>query len=588
MSPHKSSRLYFASYRVWKSENRGDDWTAISGDLTRNEERIKLPILGRQQSWDNAWDVGAMSEYNTITSLAESPVQEGLLYAGTDDGIVQVSENGGESWRKVLLGSIKGVPNRAFVNDIRADLHDANTVYLVLDNHKEGDYKPYLLKSTDKGQSWVLMNGNLPKRLLTWRVVQDHVDKNLLFAATEFGIYFTKNSGASWTQLKGGLPTISFRDITIQRAEDDLVAASFGRGFYVLDDIGALRDYDASKSKEVQLFDTRPAYWYMPKEAIYGQGDNTYKAKNPEFGAALTYYLPEKLNSLKEERVKKEKELNKNKASIPFPGWDALAEEKNQDSPGYVFLIKDSEGNVVNSVKGTNAKGFNRVSWDLTYADRTGISLKPPSSSGDDDGFSGSPYMVTPGTFTAELHQSENGMLTKVAGPVSIMVKRLKEGALPAKPTEEIDAFRTSFQNFSQDLMATASALKEGKTLAAAMKRAYAEVKTPNNGLLMKINAAQKALRVIDASMNGNPAKNEIGERNPPTPGDGSFIGYVALSNTYGPTGNQLKAFNRAKGQLRALKAELSTLVNSTLPALEAELKAAGAPWIEGQGLLKN
>ena len=196
--------------------------------------------------------------------------------------------------------------------------------------------------------------------------------------------------------------------------------------------------------------------------------------------------------------------------------------------------------------------------------------------------------MVTPGSFTAELHQSENGMLTKVAGPVSITVKRLKEGALPAKPTEEIDAFRTSFQNFSQDLMATASALKEGKALAAAMKRAYAEVKTPNNALLMKINAAQKALRAIDATMNGNPAKNEIGERNPPTPGDGSFIGYVALSNTYGPTGNQLKAFTRAKSQLRAVKAELSTLVNSTLPALEAELKAAGAPWIEGQGLLKN
>ncbi|MEM1258733.1 MAG: glycosyl hydrolase [Bacteroidota bacterium] len=587
VSPHQPTRLYFASYRVWKSENRGDDWTAISPDLTRNEERIELPILGRQQSWDNAWDVGAMSEYNTITSLAESPVQEGLLYAGTDDGMLQVSEDGGNNWRKIMLGTIKGVPDRAFVNDVRADLHDANTVYLVLDNHKEGDLKPYLLKSTDKGQSWTFMNGNLPKRLLTWRVVQDHVDKNLLFVATEFGIYFTKNAGNTWTQLKGGLPTISFRDITLQRREDDLVAASFGRGFFVLDDIGPLRDYDSSKSTGVQLFDSRTAYWYIPRDAIYGQGDNTYKAKNPGFGAELTYYLPEKLNTLKDDRVKKEKELNKNKASVPFPGWEALAEEKNQDKPGYLFLIKDSNGAVVNTVEGTNIKGFNRVYWDLTHASRSGIPLKAPKPDDDDD-FFGSPYMATPGTYTAELHRRENGMLTKVAGPVSIEVKRLKEGALPAKPTQEIEAFRQSFQNFQQDLMATNMALKEGKQLVDAMKRAYSQVKTPSNDLLMKINAARKSLLYIDETMNGNAAKNEIGERNPPTPGDGSFVGFVALINTYGPTGNHLKAFNRARRQLQGVKADLAKAVESTLPALEAELRAAGAPWIEGQGLIKN
>ncbi|MEO0570385.1 MAG: glycosyl hydrolase [Bacteroidota bacterium] len=587
VSPHKPTRLYFASYRVWKSENRGDDWTAISPDLTRNEERIELPILGRQQSWDNPWDVGAMSEYNTITSLAESPVEEGLLYAGTDDGILQVSEDGGNNWRKIMLGTIKGVPNRAFVNDVRADLYDANTVYLVLDNHKEGDFKPYLLKSVNKGQSWTLMNGNLPKRLLTWRVVQDHVDRNLLFAATEFGIYFTKNSGSTWTQLKGGLPTISFRDITIQRREDDLVAASFGRGFFVLDDIGPLRDYDSATSTDIQLFDSRTAYWYVPRDGIYGQGDNTYKAKNPGFGAELTYYLPEKLTSLKEDRVKKEKELNKNKSSVPFPGWDALAEEKNQDKPGYVLLIKDSNGALVNTVKGTNTKGFNRVNWDLTYASRSGIPLKAPKPSDDDD-FFGSPYMATPGTYTAELHQRENGMLTKMAGPISIEVKRLKEGALPSKPTAEINAFRQSFQGFQQDLMATNMVLKEGKQLVDAMKRAYSQVTTPSNELLMKINAASKALLSIEATMNGNTAKNEIGERNPPAPGDGAFVGFVALINTYGPTGNQLNAFNRAKQQLQMVKTDLAKVVESTLPALETELKAAGAPWIEGQGLIKN
>ncbi len=241
VSPHKPSRLYFASYRIWKSENRGDDWESISGDLTRNEERITLPIMGRQQGWDNAWDVGAMSNYNTITSLSESPIQEGLLYAGTDDGFIQVTENGGTDWRKIPVTEL-GLPGRSFVNDIKADLFDSNTVYVALDNHKEGDFSPYLFKSTDRGRTWTSISSSLPDRTLIWRIVQDPVKQNLLFAATEFGVYTSLNGGKSWQKLPG-TPTISFRDLTIQKRENDLVAASFGRGFYVLDDYSALREF---------------------------------------------------------------------------------------------------------------------------------------------------------------------------------------------------------------------------------------------------------------------------------------------------------------------------------------------------------
>ena len=140
------------------SDNRGDSWTPISGDLTKDEGRINLPIMGRKQSWDNAWDLFAMSEYNTITSLGESPLVEGLIYAGTDDGIIQITEDGGENWRRVDVGNIKGLPETAFVNDIYADLHDPNTVYVALDNHKYGDFKPYLIKSTNRGKKMVFNN----------------------------------------------------------------------------------------------------------------------------------------------------------------------------------------------------------------------------------------------------------------------------------------------------------------------------------------------------------------------------------------------------------------------------------------------
>jgi photosystem II stability/assembly factor-like uncharacterized protein len=207
VSPHDPARIYFASQRVWRSDNRGDEWTAISTDLTKNQDRLSQPIMGGMQSWDNAWDVGAMSNYSTITSLAESPGRDGLIYAGTDDGLIQVTADDGANWRRIDVGSLPGVPDTAFVNDIRADLFDADTVYVALDNHKYGDYRPMLLMSENQGRSWKSITSNLPEKLLVWRIVQDHVQKNLLFAATEFGVYFSPSAGKRWTKLEGGMPT---------------------------------------------------------------------------------------------------------------------------------------------------------------------------------------------------------------------------------------------------------------------------------------------------------------------------------------------------------------------------------------------
>ncbi len=587
VSPHKSSRLYFASYRVWKSEDRGDDWIPVSGDLTRNEERIGMPIMGRKQSWDNAWDVAAMSDYNTITSLAESPLKEGLIYAGTDDGTLQITEDGGSNWRKVMLGSIKGIPARAFVNDVRADLFDANTVYLVLDNHKEGDFKPYFLKSTDTGKTWTMISGDLPQRLLGWRIVQDHIKKELLFAATEFGIYFTSNGGSNWIKLGSGLPTISFRDITIQRRENDLVAGSFGRGIFILDDITPLREFSTATRKDsILLFPVRPAYQYIEKDEVYGQGDNQYAAKNSPFGATFTYYLPEKLKSHKEMRQEKEKTLNKEKSDIPFPGWDILQEEKNNEGPSLSLVIKDAQGEVVNTVPGSNLKGFNRVSWPLNFAKREGVSLIPPIDTETEEDFFSNAYLAGPGTYSVTLYEKEGGELTLKAGPMSFEVKTLGGGALPAKPASEIVAFRLEYQQFSQDLGATDMVLSKSLEKVRAMKRALDEAKKPTAGLHDRIYKAEQQLLAIDETMNGNAAKNEIGEDSKPSPQDADFVGMVALNSTYGPTAGHRKAFERARTQLSELKTELRKVSDTSIPALEKELQAAGAPWIEGQGLI--
>jgi photosystem II stability/assembly factor-like uncharacterized protein len=582
VSSHNPKRLYFASQRVWKSENRGDDWVPISEDLTLNQDRISFPMYGKQQSWDNAWDIRAMSNYNTITSLAESPKQEGLLYAGTDDGIIQVTENGGASWRKFSLKNIKGVPSIPFVNDVRADLFDANVVYAALDNHKYGDYKPYIIKSNDKGKTWELINGNLPDKLLIWRLVQDHVKKDLLFAATEFGIYFTYNGGTNWIKLKGGLPTISFRDITIQRSENDLVAGSFGRGIFVFDDISPLRDFDASMLKSgVSLFSIKPAYWYKQSSSFRSQGDGEWIAKNSPFGANFTYFMAEKLKSLKDIRTEKEKKGNTN-----FPGWEALEEETNQDGPSIFLVIKDASGNVVNRVKGTNKKGFNRVNWKLNYPNKSGERLEATSQGRNF--FGGGGIMATPGDYTVTIVKRVDGKTTTLQGPKEFKVVPMYDGTLKRKSFDEMNAFREEVFSFQQDLTATNLMMSNSLKFIDAMKRAADKANNPSNELTSNINEARMSLLGIEKALSGNKIKGEIGERSNPTPNNANRIGRMALSNTYGPTGNQKASFNRAKKQLLKIKLQLQNVTNNVFPALEQDLKNAGAPWIEGQGLIKN
>ena len=358
VSPHDPAQLFVASQRVWKSMDRGDSWEPISKDLTRNQERINLPIMGKQQSWDAPWDLKAMSNYNSITSLAESPLKAGIIYVGTDDGIIQVTENGGQEWRKIELSAISGIPNTAFVNDIKADLFDESTVYVSLDNHKYGDYKPYFIKSTDKGKNWKSFTNNLPEKGMVWRMVQDHIDSNLLFLATEFGIYFSTNSGDKWVKLKGGVPTIPFRDLTIHKGESDLIGASFGRGFFILDDYSPLRNLsETTLDAAAILFPVKDALWYVPRNIASQQGSGEYIADNPDFGATFTYFLKEGHESLTSQRKKKEKELKKSNSDIPFPGWAAIDAEEQEGKPQLRFIITDQEGKVIRTIDTGIKKG---------------------------------------------------------------------------------------------------------------------------------------------------------------------------------------------------------------------------------------
>ncbi len=580
VSPHNPARLYFASYRVWKSENRGDDWTAISEDLTRNEERLELPIMGRQQSWDNAWDVGAMSNYNTITSLSESPVQEGLLYAGTDDGFIAVSGNGGDTWDRIPVTRL-GLPARSFVNDIKADLHDENTVYVVLDNHKEGDFKPYLFKSTDRGKTWKSMASNLPDRTLLWRIVQDHVDKNLLFLATEFGVYTSLDGGVNWQKLPG-TPNMSFRDLVIQKRENDLVAASFGRGFYVLDDYSALREMTPAVLKEEgRLYTPRTAKWYVPRSNLGNTGADFYLAENPEFGAVFTYYLSGDFTTGKEKRKEAEKEAGKDGGDIPFPGFDALDAE-NSEQPTRVWItIKDAQGNVIRHLQEKAEKGTHRMAWDLRHASTRAID--PNRSGGGGGGRWNRGPLATPGMYTAALALEKEGTVTPLGSEVRFEVKPIREGTLKGMDYASYNEYREELEGLQRDFEMLQDQYDEAETALKGFQKALPLVSGSPAGLASDVHDLEKALRALAIKAEGSPARNEIGERNPPSAQSHLSTASRGLTTTYGPTPLHRRSLETAQAMLSELKPEITRISDQMVPALARKFEQAGAPYIKGQ-----
>lgn len=594
VSPHNPKRIFFASQRVWRSDNRGDKWNAISGDLTRNQERIELEIMGRKQSYDNAWDFLAMSNYNSITSLAESPKKEGLLYAGTDDGLIQVSEDAGANWRKIEVSSLPGVPKNAFVNDIKADLFDKNRVYVCLDNHKNGDFKPYLYVSKDLGKTWTSLTNSLPKKTLVWRIVQDHVDKNLFFLATEFGIYFSKNAGKEWVQLKGGLPTISFRDLGIQRRENDLVAASFGRSFYVLDDYSALRNVSEEQLKaEATLFPVKDALWYFPKPDLsFGsgkgsQGHQHYVADNPPFGAIFTYYLNDDFKTQKEERREKEKELNKSNSDISFPGWDKVEAERRELDPKIIFTIKDMNDRLVNRVYSSAKKGFHRCNWNLRYPsfyaidyDNIDISSK---EEGDDEEPSG--LMCKPGKYKVEMALLQNGKVRKLSEAQEFEVKPLRDPALKGADHQIVADFWRKYEDTYRDLSAfnlsISNEIKRVNAMLIATKRSRAEIGTIDEKLI----SLRTEILDLKQRSSGNEEKNLVGEKTKPNVELrlGSISRGISYSS-YGPTDTHKAQIEIVINELSELRNQLKT-IKAKSDQLAQDLINSGAPYIEGSDL---
>jgi len=587
VSFHQPTRVYFASQRLWRTDDRGDTWTAISGDLTRNEDRMRLPVMGRQWSWEAGWDLYAMSDYNTITSIGESPLDEDLIYVGTDDGLIQVTEDGGETWRRIEVGSLPGLPDTAFVNDIKADMHDANTVYAAFDNHKYGDFAPYLYKSANRGRTWTSIGGDLPERHLVWRVVQDHVKPELMFAATEFGLFFTIDGGARWTELTGDVPTISFRDVVIQRREDDLVAASFGRGIYVLDDYGVLRDVAEDALADTPMLDPgRRAWWYMQSRPMgFGegatQGNSFFRAENPDFGAVFTYYLPEDLRTKAQQRQESEKGALETWEDTPFAGFDAIQDELREAEPEIWLTVRDQDGQVVRRLTGPTTKGFHRVAWDLRFPAMQALTSAVGYPNDDHEGF-----LAAPGAYTVTLSQRVDGETTDLAGPHDFTVERMRTGALQGAPLEEVTAFWDRLARMQRSVTGANERLGELEKKMESLRKAIAQTRDAPTELRDGWLAARTQMQELDALLNGNQAQQEMGVTMPATVTSRLDAVLTGTSySTYGPTPTHLEQMQYAEEEYADIRNRLNALADEDIPALEAQIIAADGPWVPGMSV---
>ena len=526
--------------------------------------------MGRKQSWDNSWDVGAMSNYNTITSLSESPVKKGLIYAGTDDGFIQITKDGGENWNKIPVSSL-GLPKRSFVNDIKADIYDENIVYVVLDNHKEGDFNPYLFKSEDQGNSWVAISNDLPKRTLLWRIVQDHINKNLFFLATEFGVYTSLNGCKNWQKLNG-TPNMGFRDLVIQKRENDLVAASFGRGFYVLDDYSPLRHLNNENLKsEGYLFPIKDGKWFIQRSNLGNTGADFYLADNPKYGVTMTYHLKNNYKTESEKRKKSEKRLNQKLLDVPFPGYNDLDEEKNE-TPAYIKIsIEDQDGNIIRHLKERASKGTHRITWDLRHMFKGSVtdSNKKYNLTGP---------LVKPGKYGATLYLVKSGLTTKLSEKQSFEVKPIFKNTLEGTSFKVYNKYINDYFKVYNEVESIEHKIITIDEKLKFLKIAIENTPIDTGELVLDFNDLKSSLLSVKRKVFGNESKTEIGEKNHPNLFNRIRVASQGLSSSYGPTKLHLESLNMARLMNEDIKPLINELIDKKIKPLENKIKAIGGP----------
>ncbi len=587
ISPHNHKRLYYACQKVFRSDDMGHSWTKISEDLTSGIDRNKLEVMDRVWGVDTVAKNNSTSFWGSIIAMSESPLQEGLLVIGTDDGIIQWTDNDGADWRKT--DTFKGVPDNSYVSDVECSQFDAKVIFASFDNHKRDDFAPYVLKSTNGGKSWQSIAGNLPENGTVHSLAQDHVDADLIFAGTEFGVWFTRDGGKFWTELSAGMPTIACRDLDIQRRENDLVVATFGRGFYILDDYTPLRNLTpADLEKEAAIFPVKEALIYVPGTPIGGgkkgsQGDNFYRTDNPPFGAVFTYWLGEGPKSLKAQRKATEKELIEAEKPVFYPSWDDLREEDREHDPELIATVRDAQGEVVRRFNAPGGKGLHRVAWDLRWPDISPVNLNRSGPSTPWDDVPAGP-LAMPGTYSMTLSQRVRGVENNIAGPVEFQTRLLANNTTVTGDFGELLAFQKEAGELQRSVRGAVNTARDAQSRLNHIRQAINDTPALDRSLLDEVDELETQLKDMLITLQGDGAIS--GRSEPTTPsisGRAGMIMWTSRDITSPPTATMRKNLDTAAGQFGPLLQELTALVVTDLKSLEDRLEAAGAPHTPGR-----
>jgi len=583
LSPHSGTRLYIAANKVFRSNDRGNSWEVISDDLTRNEDRNQFKVMDKY--WPSsavAKDVST-SQWGTIVSLDESPLKEDLIYAGTDDGVIQISEDAGKNWTKVT--SFPGVPEYTYVSDILPSRFDENVVFASFDNIKSDDFKPYLLKSSDKGQTWVSITGNLPEDETVHTIVQDAVNPDLLFVGTEFNVFFTLDGGKIWVELSSGIPDIAMKDLVIQERETDLVVATFGRGFYILHDYSPLRHLNAEvlDTTDAMIFPVKDALMYVKTGGRYGQGSTYFTAKNPDFGAVFTFNIKDVPKTLKQQRLKKEKELFKEGEPIPQPTREQLLAEEKEIAPYLIFTISDAEGNMVRNLYKNASKGLQRTTWDLRYQGKNPPRLKKDQF--DPKNAGGSGMYALPGTYNVSLAMDHNGEITELVAPVKFKARPLNNTTLPAADRDALVAYQNKASELSRTMRGAERYMEELMKKNEHIRQALHNTPDAPANLAQRARKVSEDLKEIEFTFNGTEARASW-EEVPPEQASLNYrlnsIAYSHWGSTAAPTQTQLRNYDILMEEFPPVLEKIKAL-DTEVSLIEDEMEKYEAPWTPGR-----
>jgi photosystem II stability/assembly factor-like uncharacterized protein len=577
ISPHLNTRLYVAANKVFRSDDRGQSWTVISDDLTRNMDRNTWKVMDKYWSVDAVVKDLSTSLYGTIVSLAESPVKEGVLYAGTDDGLIQVTDDGGKNWRKTE--NFPGVPEYTYVSDVCPSKFDENVVFASFDNILRDDFKPYLLKSTDKGKTWVSIAGNLPANVAVHTIEQDFVNPNLLFVGTEFSFFVSLDGGNEWIEFNNGLPNVSVRDIDIQERENDLIIGTFGRGIYILDDYTPLRLFTpANAEKEAMIFPLRTAPMYIPTGSKYGQGSTVFFAPNPPYGATFTYYLKEGIKTQRDIRKEKEKEQFDKGEKIYVLTPEELRKEAMEEKPYLLFTVYDEDNQVVKKLTAAPSKGINRITWDLRYESPQPVSVRDkynPLASGQ------SGFLAMPGTYKVSLDKVVNGKVTSLVPLTEFKAEILNNTTLGAKDRKAMVDFEKKAGELARQIQ---GAMKLTSELSGKMETI---LQTLNNLPAASREQIDKAKAVRDQLEEIDYGFRDYYEEQPPTPmpiGNRlSTLVYTHYSSTSDITQTEKDTYAILMEEFPPVLEKLKKIQSVDIPAIEEEMNKINAPWTPGR-----